>query len=275
MAIKTRQTTATGVTNAGAPLTNAEVDNNFVELKQAVSALETAANVLSEFEFTATAGQTVFTGSDNNGATLAVASGNSIVSLNGVILDNGSDYTASSNAGVTLTTAAAASDHLAVITFSTFSVADTVAASTGGTFGGALTVSGGVNVSGSSSFEEIKEKVSVDSSTTGTITHALATGPAIVFYNVDQTANRTINLTGANTFLATSQSTTTVFMFKQGSTAYYPNVVQLDGSAVTPSWQGGSAPTGGNASGIDSYSITIIKTASATFTVLASQTVFA
>ena len=191
---------------------------------------------MSEFEFTATAGQTVFTGSDNNGATLAVASGNSIVTLNGVILDNGSDYTATSNAGVTLTTAAAASDHLAVITFSTFSVADTVAASTGGTFGGALTVSGGVNVSGSSSFEKIREKVSVDSTTTGTIT---------------------------------------VFMFKQGSTAYYPNLIQIDNSAVTPEWQGGSAPTGGNASGIDSYSITIIKTANNTFTVLASQTQFA
>jgi len=34
MAIKTRQTTATGVTNVDAPLTNAEVDNNFVELQQ-------------------------------------------------------------------------------------------------------------------------------------------------------------------------------------------------------------------------------------------------
>lgn len=32
MAIKTRETTATGVTNKGAPLTNAELDNNFVEL---------------------------------------------------------------------------------------------------------------------------------------------------------------------------------------------------------------------------------------------------
>lgn len=275
MAIKTRQTTATGVTNAGAPLTNDEVDNNFVELKQAVSALETAANVLSEFEFTATAGQTVFTGSDNNGATLAVASGNSIVTLNGVILDNGSDYTATSNAGVTLTTAAAASDHLAVITFSTFSVADTVAASTGGTFGGALTVSGGVNVSGSSSFEEIKEKVLVDSTTTGVITHALATGPAIVFYNVDQTTARMVSLTGANTFLDTGQSTTTVFMLKQGTTAYYPTAFSIDGSITFPEWQGGSAPTSGNASGIDVYSYTVIKTANNTFTVLASQTQFA
>ena len=61
----------------------------------------------------------------------------------------------------------------------------------------------------------------------------------------------------------------------QGSTAYYLNAYQIDGSSVTPKWQGGSAPTAGNASSIDSYSFTIIKTADATFTVLASQTQFA
>jgi hypothetical protein len=61
----------------------------------------------------------------------------------------------------------------------------------------------------------------------------------------------------------------------QGSTAYYLNAYQVDGSAVTPKWSGGSAPTEGNASGIDVYTFTIIKTANATFTVLASQTQYA
>ena len=234
-----------------------------------ILATSAAPTSLTDYEYTATAGQTTFTGSDNNSATLSYSVGNLIVTLNGSVLDNGSDYTATSGTSVVLASAAALNDHLAVVAFKPFLASDTVSASSGGTFGGAVTFGS------TASFEEVKEKVSVDSSTTGTITHALATGPAIVFYNVDQTANRTINLTGANNFLDTGQSATTVFMFKQGSTAYYPNVVQLDGSAVTPEWQGGSAPTGGNASGIDSYSITIIKTASATFTVLASQTQFA
>jgi hypothetical protein len=44
---------------------------------------------------------------------------------------------------------------------------------------------------------------------------------------------------------------------------------------VTPEWQGGAAPTAGNVNSIDVYSYTIIKTGSATFTVLASQTQFA
>jgi hypothetical protein len=62
-----------------------------------------------------------------------------------------------------------------------------------------------------------------------------------------------------------------------GATAYYNTTVQVDGttSGVTTRWQGGTAPTAGNASSVDAYSYTIIKTASATFSVFASQTRFA
>jgi hypothetical protein len=63
------------------------------------------------------------------------------------------------------------------------------------------------------------------------------------------------------------------FMVTQGATAYYNNAVTIDGTSVTPKWQGG-APTSGNASGIDVYNYVITKTASATYTVLASQTQF-
>jgi hypothetical protein len=50
--------------------------------------------------------------------------------------------------------------------------------------------------------------------------------------------------------------------------------IQVDGVGQTIRWQGGTAPTSGNASAIDSYSVTLIKTASATYTVLAAQTQF-
>jgi hypothetical protein len=68
-----------------------------------------------------------------------------------------------------------------------------------------------------------------------------------------------------------------VFLVTNGTTAYYNTTVQVDGttSGVTTRWQGGAAPTAGNPSGVDVYSYTIIKTAAATFTVLASQTRFA
>jgi hypothetical protein len=80
-----------------------------------------------------------------------------------------------------------------------------------------------------------------------------------------------------NTALSTGQAVTVAFMVTNGSTAYYNNVIQVDGSTsgVTTKWQGGIAPVGGNASSIDIYTYTVIKTGSATFTVLASQTKFA
>jgi hypothetical protein len=59
------------------------------------------------------------------------------------------------------------------------------------------------------------------------------------------------------------------------TTAYYPTAFQVDGTSVTPKWQGGIAPSAGSANSIDSYTFTIIKTASATYTVLASQVKFA
>ena len=129
-------------------------------------------------------------------------------------------------------------------------------------------------VDGTLDIEEVYEKVTVQTSTTGTITFD-TTAQAVELYTANQTANRTINFSNVNSNLAIGQSITAAILMTQGSTAYYLNAYQIDGSSVTPKWQGGSAPTAGNASSIDSYSFTIIKTADATFTVLASQTQFA
>ena len=68
--------------------------------------------------------------------------------------------------------------------------------------------------------------------------------------------------------------TISVMMTQTGS-AYYLNAVQIDGSSVTPEWQGGTAPSAGNANSVDVYSFTIFKTGSAAYTVLASQVQFA
>ena len=137
----------------------------------------------------------------------------------------------------------------------------------------------GLTVLGTTSIEEVIEKVSVDTSTTGTINFDALTS-AVQYYTVAQTADRTINFRGdgsttLNSIMAIGESITFAVLMTQTGTAYYLNVYQVDGTGVTPKWQGGSAPTAGNASGIDSYGFTIIKTADATFTVLASQTQFA
>jgi hypothetical protein len=104
---------------------------------------------------------------------------------------------------------------------------------------------------------------------------------SVLFYTSNASANWTVNLRGdgsnsLNTMLAVGESLTVAFLVTQGATPYYNTTVQVDGATagVTTRWQGGSAPTAGNASGVDVYTYTIIKTASATFTVLAAQTQF-
>lgn len=126
---------------------------------------------------------------------------------------------------------------------------------------------------------QVFEKVTTDTSTSGTINFDV-NAQAVQFFTANQTANRTINFradssNSLNDTLAIGQSVTLAVMAKQGSTAYYLNTYQIDGTGVTPKWSGGEAPSEGNASGIDVYTFTIVKTASATYTVLASQTQFA
>jgi len=75
--------------------------------------------------------------------------------------------------------------------------------------------------------------------------------------------------------MTTGESMSVTFLVTNGATAYYNSAVQVDGSSVTPKYQGGTAPTSGNASSIDSYTYVLIKTGSAAFTVLATQTKFA
>jgi hypothetical protein len=113
---------------------------------------------------------------------------------------------------------------------------------------------------------------------TGTINFDVTT-QSVIYYTSNASANWTVNFrassgTSLNTAMSTGQSVTVAFLVTQGSTAYYNSAVQVDGTSVTPKWQGGTAPAAGNASGIDAYVYTIIKTGSATFTVLASQTQF-
>jgi len=126
----------------------------------------------------------------------------------------------------------------------------------------------------------IEEKVTVSATAAGANVNYDAITQSILLYTSNATANTTINLRGSatvplNNTLSNGQSISLVFMNTQGNTAYYVSGYQIDGVAVTPKWQGNSAPTSGNARGIDVYSFTTIKTANATYTVLASQTQFA
>jgi hypothetical protein len=144
-----------------------------------------------------------------------------------------------------------------------------------------------VQIAGSSSTSALKvpniEEVVTVSATaaTGTIAYDITT-QSVLYYTTNASGNWTVNFRGSsgtslNALMQDGESISATFLVTQGSTAYYNSSVQIDGttSGVTTEWQGGTAPTSGNASSVDSYTYVIIKTASATFTVLASQTKFA
>ena len=100
------------------------------------------------FDYTATAGQTSFSGSDNNSQTLAYTDSAYIdVYQNGILLIP-SDYTATTGTTVVLDTGATVSDTLQIVVYDVFSVADTVSASDGGSFGGNVGVGGTLSVTG-------------------------------------------------------------------------------------------------------------------------------
>ena len=104
---------------------------------------------------------------------------------------------------------------------------------------------------------------------------------AVYFQNVNLGANFTVNLRGnastaLNAALNTGESATVALITKQGNTTYYNTSVLVDGTStnVTVVYQGGTAPTAGNASSNDVYTYTALKTAASTYTVLAAQTQF-
>jgi hypothetical protein len=139
---------------------------------------------------------------------------------------------------------------------------------------------GRVTFSGGGKIQQVAEKVtSAATAATGTLTYDVIT-QAVLNYTTNASGNWTLNVRGdgsnsLDSIMDTGESITIAHLVPQGGTAYYNSAFQIDGSSVTPEWQGGSAPSEGNVSSIDVYSYTIIKTGSATFTVLASQTQFA
>ena len=119
---------------------------------------------LLQYEFTATAGQTTFSGTDGNGNTLSYTQNNIIVFLNGVALDDGGDYTANNGTSIVLTTGATAGDLLYIIAFKPFTSADMVSASNGGIFYNDITIQGNLTITGTVDGVDISGLASVATS---------------------------------------------------------------------------------------------------------------
>jgi hypothetical protein len=112
---------------------------------------------------------------------------------------------------------------------------------------------------------------------------------SVIFYNAATTNPWSLNFrassgTPLSDFMSQGQSVTVAVLAQIGAvTNAFNSALSVGGSAVTidgvaPAalrWQGGTAPTTGNANSIDVYSYTIIRTGPSSYTVLAAQTRFA
>ena len=141
---------------------------------------------------------------------------------------------------------------------------------------------------GTTEIAQIIESAAVTSySATGTVIYNVLDQGGVAYFTSSASSNWTLNLRGSSTtslvnLLSTNESLTIAMLVTNGATAFYQTAMEIDGTAVTSvtKWQGGSAPSSGNASSVDIYSITAVKvantsTVASAFTVFASQTQFA
>jgi len=140
-----------------------------------------------------------------------------------------------------------------------------------------------ISISTGATLTSPKETVQIVASpgATGTVNIDTLTS-SVEYLQAAATANWTTNVRGSgaatlNSIMAIGEQISVVLLNTNTGTAYYPTAFNIDGTAVgvTLKWLGGTAPSSGNINAIDAYVYTIIKTASATYTVLASQNKFA
>jgi len=129
--------------------------------------------------------------------------------------------------------------------------------------------------------QQVIETANVDATALNANTNFDVLEGAVKYYSANNAANWTLNVRGdssttLNSVMNTGDSLTIAYLASQlSANTFYQSEMQVDGNSVTPKWQGGSAPSAGNATSIDVYSFTILKTAANTYTVLGSQTQYA
>lgn len=131
------------------------------------------------------------------------------------------------------------------------------------TISGTANVTANVNVTGRLDVQEIRESVSTNSLSSGTLTIDYAGGTNVTLSS--PASNFTVDLT--NTPTDNDKVINVTVITTQGSTAYIPSAFEIDGSAQTIRWVGGVTPTG-TANKIDVFSFTLIRQSSS-WTVLA------
>ena len=136
------------------------------------------------------------------------------------------------------------------------------------------TVSDTLTINGLNSNKALIEKVNVTAGKlSDNLTINIDSGMVHLFTTAETTTAvpNIISTAGINTDLAVGDAIS-VSVIVTAAAAGYAAEWQIDGIAQTETWVGGSAPSAGGASGTDTYSMNIIKTASATYTVIGNLT---
>jgi len=135
---------------------------------------------------------------------------------------------------------------------------------------GIITARSGVDLNGT-----LREKVNVTAGKlSDNLNIDLANGMVHLFTTAESTTAvpniRVDGSTTLNSVMAIGESVVVTLITTANASAYSAQMT-IDGGAQTENWVGGSAPSDGGSSGVDIHSFTIIKTASATFTVIANH----
>ena len=142
--------------------------------------------------------------------------------------------------------------------------------------GAGITATGiGTFYSGLNTEDILAEEVNVTAGKLSDNTNINVEDGMVHLFTTTETTTSTPNIrynasTSLNSRMNIGQSIVVTLITTAAAAAYSANIT-IDGSAVTENWIGGSAPSDGGSSGVDIHSFTIIKTANATFTVIANH----
>ena len=144
---------------------------------------------------------------------------------------------------------------------------------------GVSTFSGTTNVTNTLKVHEAFEKATVIAGAANATSNLDIKTSTVYLFTTNSGASWTHNIRGdgstsLNSVMDIGQSIVVAVMSKQNNTSYYTANITIDGAAQTEYFTGGPPGSGQSTTGYDGYFWTIIKTADAAFTVLATQTQF-
>ena len=153
-----------------------------------------------------------------------------------------------------------------------FPAADTFTVHTNGAERLRITSGGGVHFTNG----ELIEQANITAGKLSDNTNIDLENGMVHLFTTTETTTSTPNIrvnssTSLNSVMAIGEVISVTLITKAAAAAYSAQLT-IDGGSVTENWTGGDAPSDGGSSGVDIHAYTIIKTADATFTVLATQT---